>query len=93
VRTSDLTLLFTGDHVIRQSWYAADLTRGMQPTNFMAKATADTNRRLQRFVTEFPTLVLPTHDAEAADNLARWEPLDLVVGAAGFHATLAGSGR
>jgi glyoxylase-like metal-dependent hydrolase (beta-lactamase superfamily II) len=74
VRISDLTLLFTGDHLIRQSWYAADLTRGMQPTNFIAKLTADTNRRLQRFVTEYPTLVLPTHDAEAANNLARWEP-------------------
>jgi N-acyl homoserine lactone hydrolase len=91
VRTSDLTLLFTGDHLVRQSWYAADLTRGMQPTNHIAKLTADTNRRLQRFVTEYPTLVLPTHDAEAADNLSRWEPLNLVVGNAGFHARRASS--
>ena len=91
VRTSDLTLLFTGDHFVRQSWYAADLTRGMQPFNIIAKLTADTNRRLQRFVTEFPTLVLPTHDAEAAENLARWEPLNLVYGDSGFHATPASS--
>jgi N-acyl homoserine lactone hydrolase len=93
VRTSDLTLLFTGDHFIRQSWYAADLTRGMQPPNLLARLTADTNRRLQQFVTEFPTLVLPTHDAEAADNLARWEPLGLVYGDPGSHATRAGSAR
>lgn len=80
VRTDDLTLLFTGDHLLRQSWYAADLVRGMQPTNFIARLTADTNRRLQRFVTQFPTLVLPTHDPEAATNLERWEPLRLVYG-------------
>jgi N-acyl homoserine lactone hydrolase len=93
VRTSDLTLLFSGDHFVRQSWYAADLTRGMQPTNMIAKLTADTNRRLQRFVNEFPTLVLPTHDAEAAENLARWEPLKLVYGDSVFHAPRASSSR
>jgi N-acyl homoserine lactone hydrolase len=74
-RTSDLTLLFTGDHIMRQSWYAADLSRGMQPVNFIAKLTDDTNRRLERFVERFPTLLLPSHDAEATHNLARREPL------------------
>lgn len=75
VRTTDLTLLFTGDHVMRQSWYAADLSRGMPPVNFMAKLTDDTNRRLQRFVERFPTLLLPSHDAEAVHNLAQGDPL------------------
>lgn len=75
VRTTDLTLLFSGDHVMRQSWYAADLSRGMHPVNFHERLTDDTNRRLHQFVEQFPTLLLPSHDAEAAQNLARWEPL------------------
>lgn len=78
VRTAELTLLFTGDHLIRQSWYAADLSRGMQPLNFNQRLTNDTNRRLHAFIKEFPTIVLPSHDAEAAQNLARWEPLKIV---------------
>lgn len=78
VRTADLTLLFTGDHLIRQSWYAADVSRGMQPLNFHQRLTNDTNRRLHAFITKFPTIVLPSHDAEAAGNLARGEPLKIV---------------
>jgi len=37
--------------------------------------TADTNRRLRRFIDEYPTLILPSHDAEAAQNIAGWQPL------------------
>lgn len=77
VRATDLTLLFTGDHIIRQSWYVADLSRGMDPVNFIQRLTDDTNRRLRRFVERNPTLLLPSHDAEAVRNLARWEPLRL----------------
>lgn len=75
VRTDDLTLLFTGDHVMRQSWYTADASRGMEPVNFIAKLTDDTNRRLRSFVETTPTMILPSHDAEAVRNLSRWEPL------------------
>lgn len=80
VRTPDLTLLFTGDHVMRQSWYTADLSRGMDPVNFNPRLTAETNRRLKRFVTSFPTMILPSHDPEAARNLERWEPARVVYG-------------
>jgi N-acyl homoserine lactone hydrolase len=78
MRTPDMTLLFAGDHIIRQSWYLADLARGMQPFQPNQRLAADTNRKLQRFVEQFPTLLLPSHDAEAVDNLARWEPLQII---------------
>jgi N-acyl homoserine lactone hydrolase len=77
VRTSDLTLLFAGDHLLRQSFYVADACRGKGTPNLYARLTADTNRRLRRFVDQFPTMVLPTHDAEAAQNIERWEPIKI----------------
>jgi N-acyl homoserine lactone hydrolase len=81
VRTADLTLLFTGDHLIRQSRYAADLARGNesfyveQRLTLNVRLSDDTNRRLRAFIEQYPTLILPTHDADAAENIARWEPL------------------
>jgi N-acyl homoserine lactone hydrolase len=77
VRTPDLTLLFAGDHLLRQSFYVADACRDKRTPNFYARLTADTNRRLRRFVDQFPTLVLPSHDTEAAQNIERWEPLKI----------------
>ncbi len=77
VRTPDLTVLFGGDHILRQSWYAADVSRGVRPANLYPRMTADTNRRLRRFVDDFPTLILPSHDAEAAHNIAGWQPLKI----------------
>ena len=78
MRTPDMTLLFAGDHIVRQSWYLADLSRGMQPFQPNQRLVADTNRKLQHFVEQFPTLLLPSHDAEAVDNLARWEPIQII---------------
>lgn len=78
VRTSGLTLLFAGDHFLRQSYYVADACRGRDTANVYSRLTADTNRRLRRFVDQFPTLLLPSHDAEAAGNIARWEPLQII---------------
>lgn len=77
LRTKDLTVFFGGDHILRQSWYAADLSRGVSPANVYPRLTADTNRRLRKFIERFPTLLLPSHDAEAAQNIARWEPLKI----------------
>ena len=78
VRTSDLTLLFAGDHLLRQSHYVADTCRGRDTANLYARLTTDTNRRLRRFVDQFPTMLLPSHDAEAAGNIAHWEPLQII---------------
>jgi N-acyl homoserine lactone hydrolase len=77
VRTPDLTLLFTGDHLLRQSYYVADTCRGQDTPNIYPRLTADTNRRLRRFVDQFRTMILPSHDAEAERNIARWEPLQI----------------
>jgi glyoxylase-like metal-dependent hydrolase (beta-lactamase superfamily II) len=77
IRTNGMHAMFGGDHILRQSWYAADMARGVHPMNIYPRLTADTNRRLRAFVDQFPTLLLPSHDAEAAQNIAAWEPLKI----------------
>lgn len=90
VRTANLTLLFAGDHLIKQSWYEEDLSPGEEPFNkqnelwapgpisFFKRINHDTSRRILAFIEQYPTLILPSHDAEAAENIARWEPLRIV---------------
>ncbi len=45
--------------------------------NFYPRLTVQTNHRVKAFVDEFPTMLLPSHDAEAAQNIAGWQPLKI----------------
>jgi glyoxylase-like metal-dependent hydrolase (beta-lactamase superfamily II) len=68
-------LFFGGDHLIRQNWFASDLRKGIEPLNFYQRLTMQTTRRIRSYVEQFRTILLPSHDAEAASNLAANTPL------------------
>ena len=68
-------LFFAGDHLVRQNWITADGVKLSAMLHVYRKHARDTNRRLHDFVREFPTIVLPSHDADGAANLERGEPV------------------
>jgi glyoxylase-like metal-dependent hydrolase (beta-lactamase superfamily II) len=68
-------LFFAGDHLVRQDWITAEGVRLSAMLHVYKKLAWDTNRKLYDFVREYPSLVLPSHDATAAANLERGEPL------------------
>lgn len=70
-----MRILFAGDHMVRQDWITPEGIR-VSPALHVYKAQArDTNERLLAFVREFPTVVVPSHDSDAARTLAAREPL------------------
>ncbi len=68
-------LFFAGDHLIGQDWITESGVRLSAMLHVYKKHARDTNRRLFDFVREFPTIVLPSHDADGAANLERGEPV------------------
>ncbi len=68
-------LLFAGDHLIRQSWITADGIRLSAMLHPYKRAARETNERLLSFVKEHPSIVLPSHDPDAAANVAAGVPL------------------
>jgi glyoxylase-like metal-dependent hydrolase (beta-lactamase superfamily II) len=77
VKANGRSLFFGGDHLIRQSWFARDMAAGIEPPNLYPRLARDTNARIRRFVADTPTILLPSHDAEAAAHLAALEPLKI----------------
>ena len=61
-------VLFAGDHIIRASWITNDGIRVSAALHAYKKLARETNDRLAAFVKEFPTVVLPSHDTDAAAN-------------------------
>lgn len=76
VQTGGAALFFVADHMLRQDWfvedYATDRLLGLG-TLFFPKLAAETSRRIHRFLEEVPTVLLPSHDAEAPARLAAME--------------------
>lgn len=64
--------MFAADHMLRAGWFAEDVAAGrLVMLGAFAKPEArETSRRLLEFIGERPTVLLPGHDAEAADRLA-----------------------
>jgi N-acyl homoserine lactone hydrolase len=78
VRTNGVSLFFTADHMLRQDWFLDDYEAGritMVSRLLSAKLAAETSRRIQRFVDEVPTVLVPAHDTEAPARLAAMEPV------------------
>ena len=67
-----VTLLFAADHMLRADWFAEDLAAGrLLMLGAFGKSDARmTSLRLQEFIRDRPTVLLPAHDADAARRLA-----------------------
>jgi N-acyl homoserine lactone hydrolase len=83
LRMGAMALFFTGDHVLRQDWFLEDWAAGrsgglLSPTFWMKRFRqlgAETSRRIHRFATEIPTVLLPAHDADAPRRLEARETI------------------
>ena len=77
VRTGDAALFFAGDHLTRQDWFREDYAKGrlVQLGQFFPNDARETSRRIHRFAEAVPTILLPSHDGDAAERLATRELL------------------
>lgn len=75
----EVRVLFCADHVLRQNWFREDFhaNRLLGLGIWNAKPARETSRRIAQLVAETPTVLIPSHDAEAPGRLARLEPLNL----------------
>lgn len=77
VQTKGVSLFFGADHMLRQDWFLEDLDEGrlVGLGLFFRDEAIQTSKRIQQFIADTPTILLPAHDAEAAQRLAAYEPL------------------
>jgi glyoxylase-like metal-dependent hydrolase (beta-lactamase superfamily II) len=77
--TDAVTLLFAGDHALRADWFAEDLAadRLVMLGPYAKRDARETSRRLRELAHERPIVLLPAHDADAPERLARRERLRL----------------
>jgi N-acyl homoserine lactone hydrolase len=77
VETDGPALFFAADHMLRQDWFVEDYAAGRVlglGGLFFPKLAAETTRRIHRFITDSPTVLLPSHDSETPARLASREP-------------------
>jgi N-acyl homoserine lactone hydrolase len=82
VRTDDVALFFAADHALRQDWFVEDYEAGrlrMLGALYFPNRAAETSRRIHRFITDAPTVLIPSHDADAPARIAAMKPLRLTV--------------
>ena len=85
VRLDDIALFFTADHVLRQDWFLEDRAAGrpceMVSANFwmrrFRRLAAETTRRIEQFIRDVPTVLLPAHDTDAPRRLSTLETVRL----------------
>ncbi len=79
VRTDDVRLFFTADHMLRQDWFCEDLAAGnlLGLGIFFPKLARETSRRIHSFISDVPTVMVPSHDAGVPQRLAAMEPLEV----------------
>jgi glyoxylase-like metal-dependent hydrolase (beta-lactamase superfamily II) len=67
----EVTQLFCADHILRQQWFLEDEAAGrhLGLGIFHQQLAVDTSRRIREFVTERPTVLLPSHDDQAPERL------------------------
>ncbi len=72
------TILFTGDHSVRQTTFVRDGT-GIPRGTFYPhwKAAVVTQKRLAEFVRSRPTVLIPAHDVASPERLASLETVKL----------------
>lgn len=70
VRDDDRTLFFSGDHSVREQTFVRDVGRPPKGTVYAHYRLAiDTQRRIERFVREEATVLVPAHDHAAPERL------------------------
>lgn len=76
VGIGDFRLLFCADHVLRQDWFVEDYAAGrlLGLGIWNSKLAVETSRRIHRFMSDVPTVLVPSHDEEAPDRIATMEP-------------------
>ena len=76
VRSGDTRFLFCADHVLNQDWFFEDWDAGrlLGLGIWQAKSAKETSRRLHRFLSGEPTVLVPSHDADAPARLAGAQP-------------------
>jgi N-acyl homoserine lactone hydrolase len=76
-RMGDVRLLFCADHVLRQDWFLEDYGAGrlLGLGIFHPQLAVQTSRRIHQFVSDVPTVLIPSHDDEVPDRLAAMEPV------------------
>jgi glyoxylase-like metal-dependent hydrolase (beta-lactamase superfamily II) len=79
VEDGDRRLIVTGDHTLNAAWFAEDLAAGrlVMQAQFGRHQARDTTRRLAAALHDAPTVLLPSHDANASTRLATREPIIL----------------
>ncbi len=79
VRNRNTTLFFGADHMLRQDWFLEDYPEGrlIQLGVFFRKQAAETSRRIHEFMEQQPTVLLPTHDADAVARVAAMKPVSV----------------
>lgn len=64
--------------MLRQDWFVEDCADGnLRGLAWFPELATETSRRIQRFAAETPTVLLPSHDADAPARLASMENLKL----------------
>jgi N-acyl homoserine lactone hydrolase len=77
VQTNGHALFLAADHMLRQDWFVEDYRAGhlLGLGIFFPELARETSRRIHRFAQDTPTVLLPTHDAEAPGRLAAMQQL------------------
>ncbi len=83
VRRGDLRIFFVADHMLRQDWfledYASDRLLGLGV--FFPALARKTSRRIHALIQDVPTVLIPSHDADAPKRLTALSSSDTVVAA------------
>jgi N-acyl homoserine lactone hydrolase len=79
LETGDATLFFVADHILRQEWFVEDYAAGrlIGLGIHFADRAVETSRRIHRLAAQQPTVLLPAHDPDAPERLARLAPLQV----------------
>ncbi len=77
VRLGDVSVLLAADHVLRQDWFLEDHARGELRGlgAFHPRAAEETSRRVWRYAEQAPTVLVPSHDADAPARLEAMRPM------------------
>jgi N-acyl homoserine lactone hydrolase len=78
VRSGDVRLFFCADHALRQDWFLEDHRAGrmLGLGIWFPELARETSRRIHAFIEDVPTVLVPSHDADAPARLESLEPLD-----------------
>lgn len=78
VELPDVTILFTGDHSVRQQTFLRDRDGDPKGTFYPHyKQAVDTQRRLWEFATSRPTVFVPAHDPDSPARLTELRTLPI----------------